>query len=87
MDTLKAIEKLAQMAKKEKIASYDISHKVIQQVRTTQQDTVSLWPFELFAGISAIAASIVAVFSIQAWRYIIDPLVQLFIPLQEIPLW
>ena len=87
MDTMKIIEKLAHIANREETPTLDVSNTVMFQISALRQETVSFWPVEFFAGISAVAASVVAFFSIQAWRYITDPLVQLLAPLQEVPLW
>jgi hypothetical protein len=87
MDAIKIIERLAKAAQKEKTPQIDVSKTVMLEIGILQQEKTGFLPLELFAGITAIAASIVTLFSIQAWRYIIDPLVQLFVPLQGAPLW
>jgi hypothetical protein len=87
MDAIKIIEKLVKTAQKEKVPQFDVSKTVMLEISILQQEKTGFLPLELFAGITAIAASIVTLFSIQAWRYIVDPLFQLFVPLQGAPLW
>jgi hypothetical protein len=87
MATMKIIEKLAQAAQNETVPQYDVSAEVMLQINTLRQEKTALLPLELFAGITALAASIVTFFSIQAWRCIVDPLIQLFTPFQGVPLW
>ena len=87
MDALKIIEKLALTARKEEIPQIDVCKAVMSEIDVLQQAPAGILSFEWFAGISAIAASIVIFLSIPAWRYIVDPLVQLLAPLQEAALW
>jgi hypothetical protein len=87
MDALKIIEKLAKTAQKEKIPQIDVCKTVMFEIGALRQEPAGILSFEWFAGISAIAASIVIFLSIPAWRYILNPLVQLLAPLQEVSLW
>ncbi len=87
MDAIKIIEKLAKTAQKEKLPQIDVSKTAMCEIGLLRQETTGFLPFEWFAGISAVAASIVTFFSIHAWRYIVDPLIQLLVPFQEILLW
>jgi hypothetical protein len=87
MDALKFIEKLAEKARKEASPISDVSQMVMLEIDALQRDKTGLLPLELFAGITAIAASIVTFFSIQAWQYIVNPLMQLFVPYQGVSLW
>ena len=87
MDAIKIIEKLAKTAQKEKIPRIDVSKTVMLEIAAFRQETAGFLPFEFFAGISAIAASIIMFFSIQAWQYIVNPLVQLFVPFEEMLPW
>lgn len=87
MDAIKIIEKLAQAARKEKTPQYDVSKTVMLEIDVLRQEDAGFLSFEWFAGISAVAASIVTLFSIHAWRYIVDPLAQLFVPFQETLPW
>ncbi len=87
MDVIKIIEKLAKTARNEPITQFDVSDNVMAQINLLQQEKVGLLPLELFAGITAVAASIVTFFSIQAWQYIVNPLFQLFVPYQGVSLW
>ena len=87
MDTIKIIEKLAKIARAEVFPQFDVSDKVMTRIDLMQRENVRLWPLELFAGITAIAASIITFFSIHAWNYIVNPLFQLFAPYQGASLW
>lgn len=87
MDTLKAIERLAQQSKGEKVPSFDVSAKVLQRIASEEEPSFGFVAFELFASISAVAASVVGYLSIAALRSVTSPLMQFFTPLQEARLW
>jgi len=87
MDTLKAIEKLAQQTKGEKVPSCDVSAKVLQRIRSEEEASFGFVAFELFASVSAVAASVVGYFSIGALRSVTSPLMQFLTPLQEVRIW
>jgi len=87
MDTLRAIEKLAQQAEREKAPAFFVSAKVLQQIRSEEAESFGLVAFELFASISAVAASVVGYFSVGALRSVTSPLMQFFAPLQEVAIW
>ena len=87
MDTLKAIEKLAQLSREEKSLQFDVADRVMFRIGALREQTISLLPFDIFGSITAVAAFVVAFFSVNAWQYIADPLIRLFDPLQEAPLW
>lgn len=87
MDSIKIIEKLAKTAKKETTPQPDVSKAVLLEISILRQETAGFLSFEWFAGISAVAASIVMFFSIHAWGYIVDPMMQLFVPFQETLPW
>ncbi|MFA6186103.1 MAG: hypothetical protein WC770_02670 [Phycisphaerae bacterium] len=87
MDTLKTIEKLAKAARSEALPAFDVSSYVLGQTRMVQVQRANLLPFEFFAALTAVAASIVIVLSVSAWQTIINPMTQLIAPLQESSLW
>ena len=87
MDALKAIEKLVFKARSEQIPGFDVSGRVLAQIKYRESEIISFLPFDLFAGISVAAASIVAFFSVNVWHYITNPIINLFAPFMEIPLW
>ena len=87
MDSLEAIEKLAQQTRAEKVPSFDVSAKVLQRISSEEAQSVGLVAFELFASISAVAASVVGYFSIGALRSVTSPLMQFLTPLQEVRIW
>ena len=87
MDTLEGINKLARQAREEKTPRFDVVDRVLQQIRAVEMEAFSFTVFDLFAAASAIAASVVGYFSINAWRFVASPLMQFFAPLQEVRLW
>ncbi|MEA3224703.1 MAG: hypothetical protein U9Q07_02045 [Planctomycetota bacterium] len=87
MDTLRAIEKLAQQTEGEKVPTFDVATKVLQQIRSEEAQSYGFVAFELFASVSAVAASVVGYFSISALRSVTSPLMQFFAPLQEVAIW
>jgi hypothetical protein len=87
MDAIKIIERLAKTAQKEKPPQIDVSRAVMLEIDILQRETASFLPLEWFAGISAIAASIMTFLSFYAWQYMANPFVQLFAPFQEILPW
>ena len=87
MDTLRAVEKLAQQAEAEEVPSFDVTAKVLQQIRSEEIESVGFVAFELFASISAVAASVVGYFSVGALKSVTSPLMQFFAPLQEVAIW
>jgi len=87
MDTLRAIEKLVKQTKGEKIPSFDVTARVLQRISAEESQSVGLVAFELFASISAVAASVVGYFSIGALKSVTSPLMQFLTPLQEVAIW
>lgn len=87
MDTLRAIEKLAQRTKGERVPSFDVADRVLQQIRAEEAQSFGFVAFDLFASISAVAASVVGYFTIGALRSVTSPLMQFLTPLQEARLW
>jgi len=87
MDTLRAIEKLAKQTEVEKVPSFDVTAKVLQRISAEESQSVGLVAFELFASISAVAASVVGYFSIGALKSVTSPLMQFLTPLQEVAIW
>ena len=87
MDTIRAIEKLAQQADGEKVPSFDVSAKVMQQIQAEEAESFGFVAFDLFASISAVAASVVGYFSIGALKSVTSPLMQFLTPLQEVRIW
>jgi hypothetical protein len=87
MDTLDGIEKLAIKARKKRVPVFDVSNQVIAQIRLREDQNISFFPFDLFATATAAAAAIAVFIGINAWTYIMNPLTQLFAPLQEVALW
>jgi len=87
MDAIKAIERLAKRSQGEKAPSFDVSAKVLQRIRSEEFQSTGLVAFELFASISAVAASVVGYFSIGALRSLTSPLMQFLSPLQEARIW
>lgn len=85
MDAIKAIEQLAHHAMHERIPPMHIVDQVMEAIQSSlpEGDALLGW---LGAG-AALAASIVFVMGLQAWKILSHPLVQMMIPLQDIRLW
>jgi len=87
MDTLKAIEKLSQKARNEKTPVFDVADSVLLRIRSHTKLAMSFRSFDLFAGVSAVAASIVLFLAVDFWLSMTSPIMEIFTPLQEAPLW
>jgi hypothetical protein len=86
MDTLDAIEKLAQQARREKTPEFNVAERILYRLRP-EEDKISFIVLELFASVSAVAASVVGYFSVGVLRSLTSPLMQFLTPLQEVRLW
>lgn len=86
MDTLDAIEKLAQQARREKTPEFNVAERILYRLRP-EEDKISFIVLELFASISAVAASVAGYFSVGVLRSLTSPLMQFLTPLQEVRLW
>jgi len=86
MDTLDAIEKLAQQARREKTPDFKVAERILYRIRP-EEDKFSVLVLELIASVSAVAASVVGYFSVGALRSLTSPLMQFLTPLQEVRLW
>jgi hypothetical protein len=87
MDELNRFDKLAQRARTEDVSVFDVGRQVTARILQEETAPVSFAAFDLFAGISSIAAVITLAIGISAWMDITDPLTGFLAPLQEIPLW
>jgi hypothetical protein len=86
MDTLDAIEKLAQQARLEKAPEFNVAERILYRL-SPEEDQFSFVVLELIASVSAVAASVVGYFSVGALRSLTSPLMQFLTPLQEVRLW
>ena len=86
MDTLEAIEKLAQQARREQTPTFNVASRILCRIGP-EEETFSFVGLELFASLSAVAASVVGYFSVGVLRSLTSPLMQFFTPLQEARLW
>lgn len=86
MDTLDAIEKLAQQARREKTPAFNVADRIMYRIRP-EEDKFSFIVLELIASVSAVVASVVGYFSVGVLRSLASPLMQFFTPLQEVRLW
>jgi hypothetical protein len=86
MDTLDAIEKLAQQARREKTPEFNVAERIMYRIRP-EEDKFSVLILELIASVSAVTASVVGYFSVGALRSLTSPLMQFLTPLQEVRLW
>lgn len=87
MDRMKIIENLAKMAQKAKPPQIDVSVAVLREIRLLSGEKSSVISFEWFAGVSAVAASILILLSFGAWQYMVGPFAQLITPFQEVLPW
>ena len=77
MDTLDAIEKLAQQARGEKTPEFNVTERILYRIRP-EEDKFSVFVLELIASLSAVAASVVGYFSVGVLRSLTSPLMQFF---------
>lgn len=90
MDKLKLIGKLVLKAKNESIPEIDVTDQVLRRIQAEQLAgpvVMRISPMSIFAGISAVAASIIIFFAINAWLSLSDPLMQFFGPVQVASVW
>jgi hypothetical protein len=87
MDTLRAIERLIQHARREHVPSFNVADKVLLSIMHEETETVSFLPMGLFAGITAVAAFVMLFLAINSWLALTDPITELITPFQEMPLW
>lgn len=80
MDTLKALDELARLARQERPPAVDIGATVLQAVRARQP--VRVLPLSLLAVASAAAAAVIVALAVNSWLHMTDPLTELFAPLQ-----
>ncbi len=79
MDKLtEIIEKLASKAQNEVLPQFSVYNDVMAQIRLMQPAGRRLLPIEIFAGLTAVAASIVFILSLNALSSILNPMYQLF---------
>ncbi len=86
MDTLKKIELLLQEAAQQPTPVFRVGDKVMDELGQ-MEDTGNFLTFDLFAAVSAVAASVLLFWAISAWMTMSDPMNVLVEPLQEVALW
>ena len=84
MDELEAINKLARLAREERVPVTDMSARVLMRIRVGREP--SLAPLWIFAVSSAAVAAGVAGLAVPAWISWNDPLVDLFAQFQMVML-
>jgi len=89
MDAFRLIDKLFAAAAGETFAEVDVSRKVMRIIRTGDEvrPVLTVVPLSVFAGLSAVAASIVLFMAIQAWTAMSHPMAELFSPAQVSWIW
>ena len=87
MDALEAVRKLADRAKRERSPDIDVSGTVLARIEAGAGQRISFVPFDIFAGVSAVAASIGILLLLAAWQQIAGPSAEVLPPLEEVPLW
>ena len=86
MDGLDIIRKLAEKARNEPIPHFDVSGSVLRRLES-EDEAFSFVLFDVLAGVSALAALVMALLSAAAWQYMANPIAEYLAPLQEVPLW
>ncbi|MCE5341422.1 MAG: hypothetical protein LLF92_09910 [Planctomycetaceae bacterium] len=81
------IEKLADKAKNEVAPQFYVADDVMTRIALMQRSRPGLLPLELFAGFTAVAASIMLFLSLEAIQNILNPMAQLLTPYQGASLW
>ena len=85
MDTLKKLDQLFRLARQADAPVFHVSDHVIAHLG--QRDMASLIPLSVFAGISAVAATVLFMLAVNAYQTLNGPLMELITPLQETALW
>lgn len=87
MDTLKIIEKLVNKAKTETAPVVDVADRVMLQLQVRAHETLRMVPLSVFAGASAIAASIILFLAFNAWMSMQDPMNAFYGPVEVATIW
>jgi len=87
MDALEGLARLARKAREEPTPVFGISDAVRLRILAESPQPVTLIPFGLFGGLSALAASVTLALAVQFWSYMSSPVMELVAPLPEIRLW
>lgn len=87
MDSLNKIDLLAARAKNQKTSTFLVSDHVMQQIQFKQKKGFDFFAFDMFAAVSAVAASILLIIGIHCWSNMTGPLAQLYTPLSGASLW
>jgi hypothetical protein len=81
------IEKLADKARNEVVPQFYVADDVMTRIALMQRGRQTLLPLELFAGFTAVAASIMLFFTFEAVQNLLNPMAQLLAPYQGASLW
>ena len=89
MDTMKSIERLAQLARQEDPPEISVSTSVMAHIRTFRysRPAIDVMPVSWVAGLSAVAASIILFMAFYAFQTLQDPYMNFFAPIQVAWLW
>ncbi len=89
MNTLRAIEKLVDIARSEVVPSMDVGDAVMLRIsaQLDQRGPFAVTPMTVVAGLSALAASVILFLAINQWQTVNDPIMQFFGPVQVASLW
>ena len=89
MDTMKSIEKLVQIARREEPPEISVSGSVMAHIRTFRysRPAIDVMPVSWVAGLSAMAASVILFLAFYAFQAIQDPYMNFFAPIQVAWLW
>jgi hypothetical protein len=88
MNEEELIRKLASLARTEKPPRVDVARRVMATLyRSAKQEMTEVRPLAWMAGLSTVAAGLIAVLSYSAWQAATDPLLGIFIDLYWGGLW
>ena len=87
MEMLGKIKEIAIKARQEQVPVFDVSSTVLHEINSIEQEKENFIAFDMVAVISSAAASLITFLTLNAWFSIFNPVLRMFAPIQEIPLW
>jgi hypothetical protein len=87
MDVLEGLDKLASRARAEAVPVFGVADAVWLRIARERSQPITLIPLGVFGGLSAVAASVILLLTVEVWKYMNSPIMDLLAPLPEIRLW
>ena len=87
MDVLEGLDKLARRARGETAPVFGVADQVRLRIALERPQPITLIPLSIFGGLSAVAASVILLLTVELWKYMNSPIMDLLAPLPEIRLW